>query len=114
MECVEGAKGPARRHVGGQIADRSVQLPQIAARPKRVEIALCVREVRLGRATLLSDPQQRTGRFHEGKSRSDEHRRCSDARFDLRGCTLLERGTQSHRGIEIEGRAHEAVKCDPA
>ena len=73
MECVEGAKGRARHHVRGQIADRCAQLPQIAARPKRIQIALCVRETLLGRTSLLADPQQRTGRFHEGKSGSDEH-----------------------------------------
>ena len=98
MECVKGTKGPAWHHVGGQIADRSAQLPQIAARPKGVEIALCVRDVLLSRATLLSDPQQTRA---DSTSDSREVMSTGAAVMSASISGVVPRSSVAHRATEV-------------
>jgi len=85
-------------HVGGQIADRSAQLPQIAARPKGVEIALCVRDVLLSRATLLSDPQQTRA---DSTSDSREVMSTGAAVMSASISGVVPRSSVAHRATEV-------------
>ena len=90
MNRIECPKDRVRCRVGGQVADRRGQFPQIAARPEGVELAPGVGETPLGYAASVPESEKGAGRFDKGETGGDQGGRGGDASFDFRCCPALE------------------------
>ena len=103
MKGIQGAEGPAGRDLTRHLAHARGQSPDIAPGPEGIQLPTRVGKLFLRHSPAGTDSVERSPRFHQGQTRSDECSRRSDPLLDLGSGPALQDRPKDGGGVQLEG-----------